>query len=503
MIVGTVIAAIALLFPLLVAAVVWISVRTGNQGAYRIHSAGKRLLLSMSGSLDTVAYSPPTTRWRTTGNPFGRLLATAASETPVPTREAVPPIPTPPPRLDPEPFSLASKRFEDQSTLPSSLMSAESETEAIAYLESIESLADQDLGFRQTAVNVICDFLRLSSQRPPREASGLIHFDQHDRGGRSDSVSAAAFGQRILEHHLSPRAQSYWGRVDLCLDGAHLADLRLETAVLGKVSFVGTRFIGSTSFAGATFEEPAFFDRAWFKSTANFTGIRFQTTSQFGGARFDGDVRFDGARFEGHANFNDAEFTGARFDGARFGAAAEFVNGTFKGELRFDSASFLEAAAFASAQFHGITRFDSADFNEIAIFSSISASDYVRFDSVAFEDRAIFRGARFEFVVRFDGARFDRDADYSKAFFGGPVQLTHLQVVGDLNFAASQAASSINLDASRFSGRIDFDRSVLEEPPTFGAARVLSPIAYTGPVLNGTFEVDPAGHGWYRFVPGL
>ncbi|MGJ6969225.1 pentapeptide repeat-containing protein [Streptosporangium sp. G11] len=293
----------------------------------------------------------------------------------------------------------------------------------LAGLYALERLAQLTPDQRQTIVNVICAYLRMSYTPPPGNRHDKIRAAQRatHRGGTARS-SAAPGGRdsqeeqqvritahRILTDHLryvktpppgrwpkrrcrqasNPNAR-FWPGIRLDLTGATLLDFDFTDCCAASALFGRATFTGSAVFSGAAFTGSAWFDGA------TFTG-----SAWFNGATFTGDSRFDGATFTGNAVFSGADFT----DSAWFNGA------TFTGDSRFDGAAFTDSAWFEEATFTRDSRFDGATFTGNAVFSEAS-----------FFDEAVFGGATFTRGPEFDEVCGAEKVDLEGAFVSGEVE---------------------------------------------------------------------------------
>jgi Pentapeptide repeats (9 copies) len=193
-------------------------------------------------------------------------------------------------------------------------------------LYALERVAQNNPEQRQTVVNVICAYLRMSS----------IEVDPETTGMKADEeFQVRLTAQRILLAHTSRPAdvrpeyaetlppepgQSFWPGMDIDLTGATLFDWRVDRWHPGDAIFAGATFVGWVGFAYATFTGRARFNDAFFKDDALFDRATFTRDAWFSGARFGGEAwfsdaifarqaLFDGARFEGSVRFTDARFT--------------------------------------------------------------------------------------------------------------------------------------------------------------------------------------------------
>lgn len=231
----------------------------------------------------------------------------------------------------------------------------------LAGFYALERLAQDNSGQRQTIVNVLCAYLRMTSGADPEE----------------NEVRQTV--QRILTLHLR-EGQRYWD-VEADLSGATLTNASFERCRLTTATFTGVTFEGRTSFDGTRFEQPA----------------------PFQGARFTGYTTFDDTAF-----LHDANFTGATFGGVTWFSRAMFV-----GRASFPEATFESQAAFTGAKFHGTAAFGLATFTDLADFTQIHCDG----------ELASWLGATFEAHVYFHNAvlsgrsYFPDNADLSGAMF--------------------------------------------------------------------------------------
>jgi hypothetical protein len=196
-------------------------------------------------------------------------------------------------------------------------------------LYALERLGQNNPDHRQTVVNVICAYLRMSYtpptavvDRPPaaRPEALLAVSTSVTFGSSSDAygeLQVRLTAQRILADNVNVVAPQAWDEISIDLTGATLIDFALRGRVMAA-SFTDATFYGVAQFSGATFEGTARFDRATFHGEAVFSPATLSLV-YFHGATFHGGVWFDGATFRGHASFTEARFHGrVGFEGATF-----------------------------------------------------------------------------------------------------------------------------------------------------------------------------------------
>ncbi|HWD45082.1 MAG TPA: pentapeptide repeat-containing protein, partial [Actinomycetota bacterium] len=229
----------------------------------------------------------------------------------------------------------------------------------LGALYSLEHLAQDNPGYRQTVVDVVCAYLRMPYTLPaqPELDAEEVEKSALPAGGR-DRASHSAPGQdpareelqvrqtaqRLLEFHLRcpPRTSgqeaqllppspqhAFWPGISLDLTGAILVGFSFSEVSVIKVRFVGATFQGGARFVEATFEGPAEFGQATFEGPAIFNKATFEGPAEFGQATFRGTAWFDEATFQGDARFGQATFQGD----------AWFVLATFQGHAGFDQAT--------------------------------------------------------------------------------------------------------------------------------------------------------------------
>ena len=234
----------------------------------------------------------------------------------------------------------------------------------LAGIYAMAQLADEWVKQRQTCIDVLCAFLRVTGD---------------PLGSQSDDLWAARRTTlRIIKSHLSQRpGQVSWQEDEFDLRGA----------VLKEVDFTGI------TFAGGRF----FFDGAQFEEDVSFADATFAG----------GYVSFCGAKLlkpGSHVSFERCLFRGGKvvFEDVTLGG----------GEVRFNDATFepdclvdfkgAQLGAGGSVYFNGATvhgpglRFTNACF---------SGDGEVRFEHVTFSGTVYFDGAEFDRDVHFDCAK--------------------------------------------------------------------------------------------------
>ncbi len=253
----------------------------------------------------------------------------------------------------------------------------------LAGVHAMAQLADDWDERRQTCIDVLCGYIRLSGSDEPEVTATIL---------------------RIIGERLRPESGTVgWRGCSFDFTGA--------TFDAPKVDFRGADFsgVGVVSFADAVFSSPRvlFSDTTFAGGTVNFTGAQFAGTAvYFNRARFsDGDVIFDDTCFTGEtASFHKAIFVGGR---------VSFENATFSGR----------GVYFSDVE---ISRGGKVDFDR-AVFSG---------EETSFEQTKFCRSAEVEFrrVVFARGrVSFDR-----ATFSGGTVRF-HDAEVAEARVSFSQA----------------------------------------------------------------
>jgi hypothetical protein len=205
----------------------------------------------------------------------------------------------------------------------------------LAGLYALERLAQDNPGYRQTMVNVLCAYLRMSFT-PPAGWSGLPTSASKVRPGSLansevfDELQVRLTAESILSSHLRDRRRRRERqqapafphfREDLSLDlsGAVLVNsncwvgCRLDFAIFSQATF-----FGGVNFAHAEFGQTLFHGTRFAQGSAHFFDAWFEDRAIFVGADFGSErANFDSAHFHGVVFFNDAVFRGGvTFDNA-------------------------------------------------------------------------------------------------------------------------------------------------------------------------------------------
>jgi uncharacterized protein YjbI with pentapeptide repeats len=216
----------------------------------------------------------------------------------------------------------------------------------------LERLAQDEPERRQTAMNVICGYLRMpftpTSTRPtPGEDQAAR--DRHERWLEEREVRTLA--QRILEGHLYPHRHSgdhyhhfqdtvptFWDNIHLDLSSANLIDFTLAHCRFDKALFIDTEFNGIADFSDIRIRG------------ASFDGARFKGDADFSSSKL-GSCTFTQATFDSLATFSQAELDQPDFKDVEFSEIAKFYRTSFRWGASFNRAKFRGAAEFRAAQF--------------------------------------------------------------------------------------------------------------------------------------------------------
>lgn len=325
-------------------------------------------------------------------------------------------------------LDAAERRVTDLYTKAVDQLGSDKAPVRLGGIYALERLAQNNRELRQTVMDVLCAYLRMSPTRPPpsdRPDEAQVDADP----GQEREVRLTA--QRVIATHLRPGpdpgdpVDSFWADIDVDLTGAALTDLGLADCVLRNARFDGAELSGVARFSRAEFSGMATFDGAVFagegrfietrfvgdvrfptvafRGAAGFHGAEFHGDADFSGTEFGGEVRFSRARFGGRVRFPQARFDGAAwFTGVAFGMDARFHGTVFRGDVRFDRAEFAGDVDFEDAEFGAVARFDEAELPETGFHGAGTASPWTDFS-----------GARFEREVPWQVARFVRSATES------------------------------------------------------------------------------------------
>lgn len=198
-------------------------------------------------------------------------------------------------------------------------------------LYTLEGIAQESPGQRQTVVNVICGYLRMRAD---------------DQRAQEHEVRRTA--QQILERHLCPGRHgnspghpfpgTFWDKINLDLAKATLVDFSLAGCRVDTAFFTGACFVGAAELSGVHIDH------------ARFEGAVFTEGSDFSTSRL-GRCTFTGAAFGADTTFLGAKLDDPDFSDAEFGGAATFWKAHFQWGATFDRATFHGAADFGHAQF--------------------------------------------------------------------------------------------------------------------------------------------------------
>ncbi|WP_215548064.1 pentapeptide repeat-containing protein [Amycolatopsis sp. CA-230715] len=221
-------------------------------------------------------------------------------------------------------------------------------------LYALRRLAQDNPGQRQTIVDVICAYLRMS-------AAGEVS---------AQELQVRMTAQRILAHHLRD-GDEFWPDIDLDLTGAVLTRFSFTGCRVRSADFTDARFTGATDFDDATFFSPVKFTGADFADGVGFHKTLFHGTAGFAKATFGGYSYFGRASFAEAASFEHAVFARVGFRKVDFRAAAIFAFARFTGDVEFDETKFGELAAFLDTRFLANVRFCGVEFADEHPFNCI------------------------------------------------------------------------------------------------------------------------------------
>jgi len=361
---------------------------------------------------------------------------------------------------------------------------------------ALERLAQDNPSHRQTAVNVICAYLRMPfSPTAPATQPELEAAEGQNEPGTGSDTEADGMGdtwqqerqvrltaQRILAEHLrddgvedqqsaDPPSSRFWDSIRVDLAGATLIDFNLVNGVMADANFQRAAFSGDASFTGAAFGGAARFGGAIFGGAARFGGTIFGGAARFAGATFRGNASFRGTAFRGDASFPEAAFQGdALFGEATFRRRARFRSVAFDGVAGFGAATFGGAAGFRNATFDGDAGFGEAVFGGDAGFDKAVFGGGASFDKATFINDAWFGEAVFGGNAGFDKATFRRGALFDKATFTGDAWFGEAAFTGAAKFGEAVFGGDAGFDKATFRRGALFDEAAFTGDAWFGEA---------------------------------
>jgi hypothetical protein len=266
---------------------------------------------------------------------------------------------------------------------------------------SLERLANENVDFRQSVVDVLCAYLR-SSFCPP--ASVIPHHgegsDQRELVGipaakitedesameeyelrsaiqdtltRHLQISGELYGQTALSNKTA-RPNGYWDDIDLNLERAVLIGFSLDGCRVGASSFSDAKFLGTAMFRSAIFTRSADFDGAKFGRDTWFTHTLFCADANFLGATFHHYAGFDNVQFCEPSIFTDATFNAtASFTKSKMTIPLYFASATFHGSVQFDDVSVEDDGTMSFGPWN--QGFEDATFGDTADLSAFATAE--------------------------------------------------------------------------------------------------------------------------------
>lgn len=293
-------------------------------------------------------------------------------------------------------YDSAARRITELYTKAADQLGSDKAPVRLAGLYSLERLAQDNPGQRQSIVNLICAYLRMPYKLPLDSNQGDAPSEAHlfDPAVQEKQVRLAA--QEVLHRHLTiPKAQlrsyrDFWESVDLNLSGATLIDINFSYCEMNDGIFDKAEFFGDSSFFRTIFGESASFEGATFHGKVAFGGVEFEA------------AEFSEAVFRKEASLIDCRFrTSARFERIRNSEYIAFTRSTFyrgasfgNARLRwpiFKKAIFVEEVHFGGTYFYGPTDMRTTKFEDEAWFSESRFYGAVHFpsdDAVQYVDLA-------------------------------------------------------------------------------------------------------------------
>lgn len=416
------------------------------------------------------------------------------------------------------------RRMTELYTMAANQLGSDKAPVRLAGMYGLERLAQSSPDQRQTVVNVLCAYLRMSSVlyeecgAASSELNEAVNADNVVREGeKSSSTRLEQPGvvrsrddtqreqewqvrltvQRIIAMHLRPGqdpaapVETFWTDIDLDLTGATLLDFDLSQCHIRAASFDGARFRGTASFGKARFSETVSYREAQFGGEVKFMWAQCAGTVSFTGAQFSHAATFDQAEFSSYTSFDKARFGRiAHFEATRFDQRVVFCEAEFAQLAVFNLARFTQGAEFGlwgsngarfggtvlfrAAQFDGHTIFKGTTFAETVVFDDAKFCSVVVFDEVTFGGSAVFsetkfvakarfRNVKFRGKALFRGSEFGQEADFSGALFGAYALFAEVR----FRIEASCLGARARVDVPEVADSIWPIGWLLAKPPSF------------------------------------
>ncbi|MBE8517599.1 pentapeptide repeat-containing protein [Amycolatopsis sp. H6(2020)] len=135
----------------------------------------------------------------------------------------------------------------------------------------------------------------------------------------------------------------------------------------------------------------------------------------------------------------------------------------------FDNARFLGYTSFGNARLLGPTSFNYATFND-ADFTRAWFIGPVRFEGVSFSGRATFRRAKFAEAAQFTDASFAGAANFEDGLFNSTCTFYGASFAEEASFAKASFIMRANFDHVSFSDSVTFDDCVFSMQATLAGA---------------------------------
>lgn len=408
----------------------------------------------------------------------------------------------------------------------------------LAGLYALERLGQNQIEHRQTIVNLLCAYLRMSPPEIKLEPEGdsprrLKDLKETDWNELEQERHVRWAAQDILCRHLqhgqdaaAPPA-TFWAEMDIDLSYARLIRVNFNNCTFGRADFSGATFDGKASFARVRFFEHAKFTKARFEGTARFNDasfasgasflhahfrrmsdfrtVRFNSSVNFYRALFGSETSFQGSNFTAGLNFGGAEFLAeASFQGVTTARRTDFSRTKFVGPVTFLNARFCSdsataQASFVATQFCREANFTSSVFQGKSDFVDARFAGKTTFIAAHFYGETKFHRAQFERLVRFDGCKFRKYAGFGGVDFTR-TQFNSVTFDENVSFNGATFYGTSWFGESTFHGKIWFQKVEAISAPRFthatfigGASFDLEPVPV---ILNGARAHGAVEHHW-------
>ena len=287
-------------------------------------------------------------------------------------------------------IDATEKRITDLYAKSAELLGSDRPSVALAGLYSLERLGQNYEQHRQTIVDLICGFIRISSR-------------EDQAGSVMPGGELLPQAMRVLARHIRPATQGdYWGQLTLDLSYSRLHGVDFSDCALTGADFTGTEFLTEANFSrsqlyAVKFDKAVFQGHAEFSDSqpfkfTRFTAVRFMQYALFSKCNGPVGLIFEGCQFDSNFDLTKANLGGLLVSDCQILGPFSCRDITTDGQILISDCNFTQSAIsyrtraamtrFFGCTFAGVVNLDDTPGLQLELCSLVAGGRYEGLDCV-------------------------------------------------------------------------------------------------------------------------